>query len=279
MAPQLEKVAETLGDRCRVLKIDSDEEPEVSNALQVDAAPHQRRAPTSCPLLHLPTPPTSHHPPPTHTPERTRHPAPSPKPLFALAALDSRPPDCPADPRHGGGHARGGGSHGRRAPAAGGAPLLWWPASLHREPRLGDHLIRLENLGMRAQRSGPPRIRSFSSATVRTGTARTGTARTGTARGQNGAWQHKAAHGTWHMRMDVVVDVGAWGFESSGCFGVLASRKLGCVGVGVCNTRGGRVRVCRLYAHCGLWRRYLAASPDSYIEPFYVAVVTTKIHA
>ena len=35
MAPELEKVAETLGDKVRVLKIDADEEPVVANTLRV----------------------------------------------------------------------------------------------------------------------------------------------------------------------------------------------------------------------------------------------------
>jgi len=39
MAPEFEKVAETFGDRCRVLKIDSDEEPDVANALQIRGLP------------------------------------------------------------------------------------------------------------------------------------------------------------------------------------------------------------------------------------------------
>jgi len=39
MAPEFEKVAETFGDRCRVLKIDSDEEPDVASALQIRGLP------------------------------------------------------------------------------------------------------------------------------------------------------------------------------------------------------------------------------------------------
>eukprot|EP00316_Scyphosphaera_apsteinii_P026042 CAMPEP_0119308542 /NCGR_PEP_ID=MMETSP1333-20130426/11520_1 /TAXON_ID=418940 /ORGANISM="Scyphosphaera apsteinii, Strain RCC1455" /LENGTH=123 /DNA_ID=CAMNT_0007312339 /DNA_START=140 /DNA_END=511 /DNA_ORIENTATION=- len=39
MAPQLEQVAEVLGERCRVLKIDADEEVEVANTLQVKGLP------------------------------------------------------------------------------------------------------------------------------------------------------------------------------------------------------------------------------------------------
>ena len=37
MAPHLEQVAEHYGERCRVLKLDSDEEPDVSNPLQARA--------------------------------------------------------------------------------------------------------------------------------------------------------------------------------------------------------------------------------------------------
>lgn len=39
MAPQLELVAEQYGDKVRVLKIDSDEEPDVANTLQVRGLP------------------------------------------------------------------------------------------------------------------------------------------------------------------------------------------------------------------------------------------------
>mmetsp|Transcript_13019 Transcript_13019/g.22283 ORF Transcript_13019/g.22283 Transcript_13019/m.22283 type:complete len:163 (-) Transcript_13019:258-746(-) len=39
MAPQLEEVAKKLEGRCRVLKIDSDEEPEVSSTLQIRGLP------------------------------------------------------------------------------------------------------------------------------------------------------------------------------------------------------------------------------------------------
>merc|ERR1719263_283643 len=39
MAPELEKVAETLGDKVRVLKIDADEEPVVASTLRVQGLP------------------------------------------------------------------------------------------------------------------------------------------------------------------------------------------------------------------------------------------------
>jgi thioredoxin 1 len=39
MAPQLEAAAEHFGDRCRFLKIDSDEEPEVSSVLKISGLP------------------------------------------------------------------------------------------------------------------------------------------------------------------------------------------------------------------------------------------------
>jgi thioredoxin 1 len=39
MAPQLEKAAEHFGDRCRFLKIDSDEEPDVASILKVNGLP------------------------------------------------------------------------------------------------------------------------------------------------------------------------------------------------------------------------------------------------
>ena len=39
MAPQLEKVAAEYGDKCRFLKIDSDEEPEVASVLKINGLP------------------------------------------------------------------------------------------------------------------------------------------------------------------------------------------------------------------------------------------------
>ena len=39
MVPQLEKVAEHYGDRCRFLKVDSDEEPEVASVLRISGLP------------------------------------------------------------------------------------------------------------------------------------------------------------------------------------------------------------------------------------------------
>ena len=39
MSPQLEKAAAHFGDRCRFLKIDSDEEPEVSSILKINGLP------------------------------------------------------------------------------------------------------------------------------------------------------------------------------------------------------------------------------------------------
>lgn len=39
MAPQLEKAAAHFGDRCRFLKVDSDEEPEVASILKINGLP------------------------------------------------------------------------------------------------------------------------------------------------------------------------------------------------------------------------------------------------
>ena len=39
MSPQLEKAAAHFGDKCRFLKIDSDEEPEVSSILKINGLP------------------------------------------------------------------------------------------------------------------------------------------------------------------------------------------------------------------------------------------------
>mmetsp|Transcript_44399 Transcript_44399/g.117221 ORF Transcript_44399/g.117221 Transcript_44399/m.117221 type:complete len:123 (+) Transcript_44399:1-369(+) len=39
MAPQLEEVAKRLEGKCRVLKVDSDEEPDVANTLQIRGLP------------------------------------------------------------------------------------------------------------------------------------------------------------------------------------------------------------------------------------------------
>ena len=39
MAPELEKAAEAFGDRCRFLKVDSDEEPEVASILKINGLP------------------------------------------------------------------------------------------------------------------------------------------------------------------------------------------------------------------------------------------------
>mmetsp|Transcript_31743 Transcript_31743/g.101250 ORF Transcript_31743/g.101250 Transcript_31743/m.101250 type:complete len:160 (-) Transcript_31743:370-849(-) len=39
MAPQLDQVAEVLGDRCRVLKVDADEEQEVADTLMIRGLP------------------------------------------------------------------------------------------------------------------------------------------------------------------------------------------------------------------------------------------------
>ncbi len=39
MVPQLEKAAEHFGDRCRFLKVDSDDEPEVASILKVSGLP------------------------------------------------------------------------------------------------------------------------------------------------------------------------------------------------------------------------------------------------
>lgn len=39
MAPQLEQAAEHFGDKCRFLKIDSDDEPEVSSILKINGLP------------------------------------------------------------------------------------------------------------------------------------------------------------------------------------------------------------------------------------------------
>ena len=39
MVPELEKVAEFYGDRCRFLKVDSDEEPEVASVLRISGLP------------------------------------------------------------------------------------------------------------------------------------------------------------------------------------------------------------------------------------------------
>ena len=39
MAPQLETVAAEFGDKCRFLKIDSDEEPEVASVLKINGLP------------------------------------------------------------------------------------------------------------------------------------------------------------------------------------------------------------------------------------------------
>eukprot|EP00966_Prymnesium_polylepis_P278761 6440009-Prymnesium_polylepis.1 len=94
MAPQLEEVAKRLEGKCRVLKVDSDEEPDVANTLQVrarrislgvlDLARWHMQIRPSLPLL----PPLS-------------VPIVSPSP-------DSRPADHPADQRHEHHHARGG---------------------------------------------------------------------------------------------------------------------------------------------------------------------------
>ena len=39
MSPQLEKAAEHFGDKVRFLKVDSDEEPEVSSILEINGLP------------------------------------------------------------------------------------------------------------------------------------------------------------------------------------------------------------------------------------------------
>ena len=39
MAPELEKAAEHFGDRCRFLKVDSDEEPDVASILKINGLP------------------------------------------------------------------------------------------------------------------------------------------------------------------------------------------------------------------------------------------------
>ena len=39
MAPQLEKASEHFGEKCRFLKVDSDEEPEVASILKINGLP------------------------------------------------------------------------------------------------------------------------------------------------------------------------------------------------------------------------------------------------